>query len=129
MTLVNYGKHFVSNDDIQNVNKVLRSNFLTQGKAVEKFEANLKKYLSAKFCTVVSSGTAALYILGKALNWKKDDHVITTPNSFVATSNCIVYSGATPVFVDIDKDTGNICTKKLELKVNELKKRKKKLKR
>ena len=48
---------------------------------------------------------AALYILGKALNWKKDDHVITTPNSFVATSNCIVYSGATPVFVDIDKDT------------------------
>ena len=42
MTLVNYGKHFVSNDDIQNVNKVLRSNFLTQGKAVEKFEANLK---------------------------------------------------------------------------------------
>ncbi len=128
MTLVNYGKHFVSNDDIQNVNKVLRSNFLTQGKAVEKFEANLKKYLSAKYCTVVSSGTAALYILGKALNWKKDDHVITTPNSFVATSNCIVYSGATPVFVDIDKDTGNICTKKLELKVNELKKRKKKIK-
>jgi len=128
MTLVNYGKHFVSNDDIQNVNKVLRSNFLTQGKAVEKFEANLKKYLNAKYCTVVSSGTAALYILGKALNWKKDDHVITTPNSFVATSNCIVYSGATPVFVDIDKDTGNICTKKLELKVNELKKRKKKIK-
>ncbi len=128
MTLVNYGKHFVSNDDIRNVNKVLRSNFLTQGKTVEKFEANLKKYLSAKYCTAVSSGTAALYILGKALNWKKGDHIITTPNSFVATSNCIVYSGATPVFVDIDKDTGNICTKKLELKINELKKRKKKIK-
>lgn len=128
MIQVNYGKHFVSNDDIQSINKVLRSDILTQGKTIEKFESSLKKYLRAKYCTVVSSGTAALYILGKALKWKKGDHIITTPNSFVATSNCIIYSGATPVFVDIDKDTGNICTKKLELKINELKKRRKKIK-
>ena len=71
MTQINYGKHFVSNDDIQSINKVLRSNLLTQGKTVEEFESSLKKYLGAKYCTVVSSGTAGLYILGKALNWKK----------------------------------------------------------
>ena len=128
MTQINYGKHFVSNDDIQSINKVLRSNLLTQGKTVEEFESSLKKYLGAKYCTVVSSGTAGLYILGKALNWKKGDYIITTPNSFVATSNCIVYSGAIPVFVDIDEDTGNICAKKLELKINEFRKKRKKIK-
>ena len=128
MTLVNYGKHFVGNDDIANVNKILKSNQLTQGKTVEEFEIKLKKYLKAKYCTAVSSGTAALYLLGKALKWKKNDHIITTTNSFVATSNCIIYSGATPVFVDIDKDTGNICTKKLEERINELKRKKKKIK-
>ena len=58
----------------------------------------------------------------KSIKLEKGDYIITTPNSFVATSNCIVYSGAIPVFVDIDEDTGNICAKKLELKMNEFEK-------
>ena len=124
MSLINYGKHFVNNDDVNSVNKILRSNFLTQGRMVEKFETNLKKYLKAKYCTAVSSGTAALYILGKALGWKKGDLILTTPNSVVATSNCILYSGATPIFIDIDENTGNICVDKLSLKIKELKKKK-----
>ena len=95
---------------------------------VEKFETNLKKYLKAKYCTAVSSGTAALYILGKALGWKKGDLILTTPNSFVATSNCILYSGATPIFIDIDENTGNISVDKLSLKIKELKKKNKNVK-
>ena len=124
MSLINYGKHFINNDDVNNVNKILRSNFLTQGRMVEKFETNLKKYLKAKYCTAVSSGTAALYILGKALGWKKGDLILTTPNSFVATSNCILYCGATPIFIDIDENTGNISVDKLSLKIKKLKKKK-----
>lgn len=128
MNLINYGKHFISSHDIEGVNKVLKSDFLTQGKIVEKFETRLKRYLNTKYCTAVSSGTAALYILSKALNWKKGDIILTTPNSFVATSNCILYSGAKPIFVDIDENTGNICVENIKLKIKELKAKKKKIK-
>ena len=71
MPLINYGKQFLDNTDISNVRKVLKSNFLTQGSEVEKFETQLKKKLKAKYCSAVSSGTAALHLLGLALGWKK----------------------------------------------------------
>ena len=126
MPLINYGKQFLDNTDISNVRKVLKSNFLTQGSEVEKFETQLKKKLKAKYCSAVSSGTAALHLLGLALGWKKNDVVITTPLSFVATSNSILYAGAQPVFVDIDYKSGNICPNNLNEKIKELKKKKKK---
>jgi UDP-4-amino-4,6-dideoxy-L-N-acetyl-beta-L-altrosamine transaminase len=128
MSLINYGKQFLDNTDISNVKKVLKSNFLTQGSEVEKFEAQLKKKLKAKYCSAVSSGTAALHLLGLALGWKKNDVVITTPLSFVATSNSILYAGAQPVFVDIDYKSGNLCPNNLNEKIKELKKKKKRIK-
>ena len=120
MPLINYGKQSLDLKDIKYVQKVLKSNFLTQGPMVQKFELKLKKKLNSNYCTVVSSGTAALHLLSLALGWKKNDIILTTPLSFVATSNCILYSGATPVFVDIDINTGNICPINLEKKIKNL---------
>ena len=128
MALISYGKQFLDSSDISRVKKVLNSDFLTQGSEVEKFENKLKKKLNSKYCTVVSNGTAALHLLGIALGWKKDDFIITTPLSFVATSNCILYSGAKPVFVDVDINTGNMCPYKLQEKIIEFRKNKKKIK-
>lgn len=127
--MLNYGRHFIDKKDILNVNNILKSNSLTQGIMSIKFENRLKKYLDSKYCTVVSNGTAALYLLAKALNWKKGDYILTTTNSFVATSNCIVSTGAKPEFVDIDLDTGNISTIDLLKKIIKLKQKKKILKR
>ena len=66
-----------------------------------KNKINLK--FGGKYCCVLSNGTSALYLLGKALGWKKNDVVATTPISFLASSNCIVNNNATPLFTDIDK--------------------------
>ena len=70
--------------------------FFNTRSQIQIFEKKLKSELGAKFCTAVSNGTAALHLLGLALKWKKGDIIISTPNSFVATSNCILYSGARP---------------------------------
>tara|TARA_B100000029_G_scaffold516834_1_gene635729 strand:- start:12574 stop:13734 length:1161 start_codon:yes stop_codon:yes gene_type:complete len=128
MPLINYGRQALDDKDILKVKQTLKSNFLTQGPLVEKFEKRLKKKLNSKYCTVLSSGTAALHLLSLALGWKKNDIIITTPLSFVATSNCILYSGAQPVFVDINVNTGNICTVKLEKKIKQLEKKNKTIK-
>ena len=76
----------------------------------------IKKF-GGKFCTVVNSGTSALHLLGKALNWKKNDIIATTPISFIATSNCIVNNNAKPEFIDIEKKTYTIDLNKLENKL------------
>lgn len=128
MVKINYGSQFLDKKDFRAVNKTLKSKFLTQGPLVEKFENKLKKKFKAKHCTVVSSGTAALHLLGQALGWKENDIILTTPLSFVATSNCILYANAKPIFVDIDLNTGNICTSKLKEKIINLKKKKKLIK-
>jgi len=128
MPLINYGRQALDSKDLLNVKKTLKSNFLTQGPLVEKFEKKLRKKLNSKYCTVVSSGTAALHLLSIALGWKKNDIILTTPLSFVATSNCVIYSGAKPVFVDIDYKTGNICTAKLEKIIKKLEKKNKTIK-
>jgi len=126
--MINYGKQFLDKRDISQVLKVLKSNFLTQGPQVKKFENSLKNYFGAKFCSVVSNGTAALHLAARTLDFKKGDYIFTTPNSFLATSNCIIYSNATPVFVDIDKDTYNIDINKLETKIKLYKKKKRRVK-
>ena len=128
MQLINYGKQFVDNRDVLSVKKVLLSNYLTQGPKVQLFEKSLLKFLGGRYCTAVSSGTAALHLLAIACNWKKNDIILTTPVSFLATANCIVYTGANPVFVDIEEKTGNICAKRLEIKIKKLKKNNKKIK-
>jgi len=103
---ISYGKQTIEKDDINAVIKVLESDYLTTGPKVKEFEEALCNYTGAKYAVAVSSGTAALHISSLILI-KKGDLVLTTPNSFVATSNSILYAGAKPIFVDI-KENGNI---------------------
>ena len=112
-----YGKQSIDEDDINSVVEVLKSDFLTTGPKIKEFEDKLCRYLGVKYCVAVSNGTAALHLASLVL-LNKGDKVITTPNSFVATSNSILYVEAIPIFVDIQED-GNI---DLDLCEEELKK-------
>ena len=102
--IIPYGKHTITEDDIQEVLKVLRSDFLTQGPTVKKFEVAFAKYVGSKFAIAVSNGTAALHLCAMALNVSKDDKVITTPITFAASANCIRYCDGEVIFSDINED-------------------------
>ncbi len=115
-----YGKQTIEEEDIKAVEEVLRNDFLTTGPKVKEFEKALCDYTGAKYAVAVSSGTAALHLAALIL-LNPQDLVLTTPNSFLATSNSILYAGAKPIFVDIKED-GNIdldkCIKLLEKNKN-----------
>lgn len=113
-TFIPYGKQTITNEDINSIIEVLKSDFLTQGPAVEKFESDLCNYLQSKYVSVVSNGTAALHLASLALGLQPGDAVIIPAISFVATSNAVLYCGATPVFTDIDPNSGNICFESAE---------------
>lgn len=100
--MISYGKHSIDQSDIDAVVDVLNSDWLTQGPVIETFENDLKGYFGAKNACAVANGTAALHLTALALGWKTGDIIITSPITFLATANCIVYTGATPDFVDID---------------------------
>ena len=117
MNFIPYGKQSIDEDDINSVVEVLKSDFLTTGPKIKEFEEELCRYTNAKYCVAVANGTAALHLASLVL-LNKGDKVITTPNSFVATSNSILYVEAIPIFVDIQED-GNI---DLDLCEEELKK-------
>jgi len=117
MNFIPYGKQTIGEDDINSVVEVLKSDFLTTGPKIKEFEEELCRYTNAKYCVAVANGTAALHLASLVL-LNKGDKVITTPNSFVATSNSILYVEAKPIFVDIKED-GNI---DLDLCEEELKK-------
>ncbi len=106
--MIPYGKHFLDEDDISAVVEVLRNGALTQGPKVAEFEQVIASYTGAKYAVAVSSGTAALHLACLAAEITSGDEVYTTTNSFVASSNCILYVGATPVLVDIDSKTLNL---------------------
>ena len=101
--------------------KVLRSGFIAQGEQVEQFEQMISDYTGCKYAVAVSSGTAGLFLCLKAVGIGPGDEVITSPYSFIASSNVIVHTGATPLFVDIDRDTYNIDLSKLDLTLEKLK--------
>jgi UDP-4-amino-4,6-dideoxy-N-acetyl-beta-L-altrosamine transaminase len=101
-----YGRQSISLSDIEAVSETLSSSLITTGPKTEEFEKALCEYTGAKYAVAVSNGTAALHLSSLVL-LNKGDEVITTPNSFLATSNSIIYAGAKPIFVDICKD-GNI---------------------
>ena len=109
-----YGRQTVDNDDIKAVVKVLRSDWLTQGPAVKQFEESLAKYCNAKYAVAVSTGTSALHLAYLAAGLGSGDEVITTPNTFAATSNMLLAVGAKPVFCDIRLDNHNIDESKIE---------------
>jgi len=117
MNFIPYGKQRIDQSDINAVVDVLNSDYLTTGPKVKEFEDALATYCEAKYCVAVANGTAALHLASLVL-LNKDDKVLTTPNSFLATSNAILYAGAKPIFVDILED-GNI---DLDLCEQELKK-------
>ena len=112
--IINYGSHNINKDDIRLVSKALKNSTITQGPYVENFERDLCTKFMSKFCTVVSSGSSALYLVGKILKWKKGDTIITTPISFLATSNCIELCNAKTKFIDIDKKTYTIDPNRVE---------------
>lgn len=125
--MISYGRQHIDNNDIKAVTKVLKNNLITQGPSVEKFEKSLSKTFGSRYSCALSSGTAALHLLGLALGWKRGDIVLTTPISFLATSNSILYSGARPEFIDIDKDDYNINVNLLLKKILKFKKEKKRI--
>jgi len=88
--------------------RILNSLFLTTGNVVAEFEEKFAAYLGAKYAIGVTSCTEALFLSLKGLGIVKDDEVITTPLSFISSTNAIEYCGAKPVFVDVESETGNI---------------------
>jgi dTDP-4-amino-4,6-dideoxygalactose transaminase len=103
-----YGRQSISHDDVEAVVNALKSDFLTIGPEVEKFEKSISEISSTKSTVVVSSGTAALHCAYFAADIKPGDEVITTPLTFVATAAMASMFGATIKFADIQPDTGNI---------------------
>ena len=103
-----YGKQSISIKDIWSVIKVLKSDFLTQGPKVKEFEQAICDYTGAKYCVAVSNGTAALHIAVSYFGLKSSDEVITSPITFVATANSVLYSGAKVKFADIRFEDGCI---------------------
>lgn len=108
------GRQSINKQDIKAVSDVFSTGWLTQGPAVRKFEENIAKYVGAKYGVAVCNGTAALHIAYLAAGLKKGDEVITTPITFVATSNMLLAIGVKPVFCDIREDTFNIDEVKIE---------------
>ena len=109
-----YGKQHLDGQDIAAVVRVLQSDFLTTGPEISKFEQNVAKFVGAKYAVAVSSGTAALHLAYLVAGLKTGDEIITTPNTFVATTNMALAVGAKPVFCDIRLDTYNIDEKQIE---------------
>ncbi len=111
--MIPYGRQFIDENDIKAVTAVLRSTFLTQGPKVAEFEKSLAKASGTKYAVAVANGTAALHLAYLVSGLKKGDGVITTPNTFVATTNMLLAMGVKPVFTDIRLDTYNLDEKKL----------------
>lgn len=118
MKKIEFYKHNLDKKDKREVHNVLSSIFLTTGQKVKEFETKFAKYFGAKYCVGVTSCTEALFLSLKGLDIDPGDEVITTPMSFISTSNAIEYCQAKPVFVDIENSTGNINADSIEKKIN-----------
>ena len=108
-----YGHQCIDEDDIKAVESVLRSDYITCGPKVEELERTLCEFTGAKHAIAVNSGTSALHCAIMAAGIGHGDEVITTPMTFVASANCALYCGATPVFADIKPDTYTIDPKSI----------------
>jgi len=113
-----YGRHEVDEADIQAVVEVLRGDWLTNGPTVARFEEAFAEAVGAAFAVAFSSGTAALHAAAFVAGIGPGDEVVTSPLTFLASANCILYCGATPVFADIHPDTLNLDPKCVEAKVS-----------
>lgn len=114
MKMIPYSRHTVTREDRDAVMRVLRSDWLTQGPAITEFEEKLARACGAKYAVAVSNGTAALHLACLALGVSPGQQVITTPHTFAASSNCVLYCGGEPVFADVDTDTLNLDPEKFQ---------------
>lgn len=112
-----YAKPRLGQEEINEVVSTIKSGWLTTGHKVQTFQNEFSKYTGAKYCLALNSATAALHLALKACGIKENDEVITTSNSFAATSLAILHNRGIPVFVDIDKDTYNIDANLIEEKI------------
>lgn len=103
--IIPYGRQNITQEDIQAVVETLQSDYLTQGPKIAAFEDAFASYIGSKYAVAVANGTAALHLCTLALEVKKGDKVITTPITFAASANCVIYCGGEVVFSDIDKET------------------------
>lgn len=106
--MIPYGRQTIEDDDIDAVIEVLKSDYLTTGPKIAEFEKSVADYVGAKYAVAISNGTSALHAACFAAGIVPGDEVITTPITFAASSNCVLYCGGTPVFADIDPKTYNI---------------------
>ncbi|MFA6308340.1 MAG: UDP-4-amino-4,6-dideoxy-N-acetyl-beta-L-altrosamine transaminase [Clostridia bacterium] len=116
-TFIPYGKQYIDDEDIACVVETLKSPYITTGPKVEELEKKLCNITGAKHALAISSGTAALHAACYAAKINQGDEVITTPMTFAASANCILYCGGTPIFADIDPNTWNIDPKEIEKKI------------
>ena len=121
--IIPYGRQFISNDDIKSVVKVLKSQYLTTGPLIKKFENKISKFVKSKYCLTFNSATSALHVACKVVGLGPGDILWTSPNSFVASANCALYCGAKVDFVDIELKNYNIDINLLEKKLAKAKKK------
>ena len=123
-----YGKQTITEEDTRIVAETLKNPLITQGPKIEEFESALCKRFGSRFASAMANGTAGLHLIALGLGWKKDDIVITSPITFLASANCAVYVGATPDFSDIAESTYTIDVNKLEDKLKSYSAQNKKVK-
>ena len=116
-----YGRQYLDHEDWNECLKVLKSDYLSQGPILEKFESTVAKYFEVNYCVAVSSATAALHLGCRALGINEGDTVWTTSLSFVATANAIRYCGAKVEFIDIDDRSLNLSIKQLNERLKDAK--------
>lgn len=115
--MIPYGRQTIEDDDIQAVVDVLRGDYLTTGPKIAEFEKMVADYVGAKYAVAISNGTSALHAACHAAGIGPGDEVITTPLTFAASANCVLYCGGTPVFADVDERTYNIDPEDIRRKI------------
>ncbi|MCK4733484.1 MAG: UDP-4-amino-4,6-dideoxy-N-acetyl-beta-L-altrosamine transaminase [Methanophagales archaeon] len=119
MKFIPYGHQWIDESDIEEVVAVLKSDWITTGPKIAEFEDALCSYIGTKYAVAVNSGTSALDIAVQTLNLPKGSEVITTPFTFVATSNAVLYNNLKPIFADIEKETRNINPDEVRKKITD----------
>ena len=115
--MIPYGHQTIDDEDIEEVIKVLKSDWLTTGPKISEFEKAICEYVGCSYAVAMNSGTSALDVAVASLDLPKGSEVITTPFTFAATSNALLYNGLKPVFADIERETRNIDTEDIERKI------------
>ncbi|KEF38386.1 UDP-4-keto-6-deoxy-N-acetylglucosamine 4-aminotransferase [Schinkia azotoformans MEV2011] len=116
-SFLSYGKQWIDEEDIKAVTAVLEGDYLTTGPYISNFEETIANYVGTKYAVSFANGTAALHAACFAAGISEGDEVITSPLTFAASANCVLYQGGTPIFADVDEKTYNIAPEEIEKKI------------